>query len=117
MKRNEPALENFIRDYVDSKDDFIAIHWRDTFTGQESLVRYKLQNRKLPKTKGWDEVKERYFHYWPGLSPKKCVKLIKTYGSSACYGSSFYCVYRTNNVDGLEDQIKDLIPEENRERV
>lgn len=116
MKRNVPDLEHFIKDYVESKKDFIAIRWADG-CGNQSMVRYELQNRKGPKSKEWDDEKERWSYFWPGLSPTKLVRLIKTYHWSKRCSDSFFCVYRINHTPELEDQIAELIPEENRERV
>ena len=117
MKKNDPTLEKFICDYVESKDDFIAIHYRDPFSLQDSMARYKLQNRKLPKVKEWDEVKERMCSFWPGLSLKQVVKLIKSYSRAQLNCGTFFCVFRANNMEGVGDEIAKWIPEENWECV
>lgn len=117
MKKNDPSLENFIRDYLESKEDFIAIHWKTPFSQQESLVRYKLQNKKLPKSREWNEEKGHWEYFWPGLSPRRCVKLLKSYSWGQREDSTFFCVYRINHVEDLESKIEEMIPEENRERI
>ncbi len=117
MKKQVPDLEQFVKEYLDSKKDFIAIRWADPYNGRHSMVRFELQNRHLKKAREWDDVKERWDYFWPGMSAAKCVKLVKSYSWEQRTSDSFFCIYRMNHIDDLEEKILELIPEENRERV
>lgn len=111
-------LSDFIKDFDETDEDFVAIHYLNEFDGnKESLVRFIIQDKRKPKLKEFLDDKQKMRYYWPGISPAKMVSVIKTYTRGQRYSEFLHCVYRLRHTEGLEDKIKELIPEGNRESV
>ena len=105
MKKNDPVLMRSIQDFAESGEDFVAIHWRNYLSSRESLMKCILKPVGMEKSR-----KE------PGLSPAKCLAMIRKYKWRERVSEQFYCVYRTHN-EKLATLINKEIPEENRERI
>ena len=111
-------LSDFVAEFNETDEDFVACHYINEFDGnKESLVRFIIQDKRKPKLKEFLDEKQKMRYYWPGVSPAKMVSVIKTYTKGQRYSEFFHCVYRLRHTEGLEDKIKELIPEGNRESV
>lgn len=113
----EKVLDEFIEQFKDTDEDFFAIYWHNPLNNQQSLVRFILQDKRKPKKKEFDSETQKAHYYWPGVNAPKAIAVIKSYAKSQRYSDCFHCVYRINHTEGLEDKLKELIPEANREAI